>query len=438
MMSLQKKDKSTLPVSKKRKNQGKVPEATQKEMSGFVQELKQAEACYRHIIDNIGVGVAMIDPAMRILTLNRKMREWFPDANPDRKPLCYESFNNPPKRETCSYCPTIRTLRDGQVHEAVTNTPLGERVRNYRIIATPVRDLRGHVVAAIEMVEDITELLKMKAEREESEIRHRTIFENTGTAIAVIEEDMTIGLINNEFEKQSGFTRSEVESRMKWPEFVADRETVEMMRGYHRMRRISSQSTPKSYEFRFTDKQGHIRDVLINVDMIPGTQRSVASLIDITERKKAESSLEAKAKELEELNIALNVLLKRREVDKATLEKRITTNIQELVLPLVEDLKTRQLSPRDSACVGMLEVHLKKIASPFSDKLSSMGDRLTPRELQVAGLIRMGKSTKEIGDLLNVSKSAIDLHRHNIRKKLGLKDKRQINPRSYLLSIGNT
>jgi PAS domain S-box-containing protein len=437
-MSLQKKDKSILPDANKQKKQGKDPEATQKKMSRLVQELKQAEARYRNIIDNIGVGVVMIDPAMRILNLNRQMREWFPDVNLSFKPICYESFNVPPAREICSYCPTIRTLRDGQIHEAVTNTPAGESVKNFRIIATPVRDFRGHVVAAIEMVEDITALLQMRGELEESERRHRAIFENTGTAIAVIEEDMTIAMVNGEFEKQSGFTRSEVEGRMKWPEFVADRETVEMMRGYHRMRRISPQSTPKSYEFRFTDRQGNVRDVLTHVDMIPGTSRSVVSLIDITERKKAEMSLEAKAQELEELNVALNVLLKRREVDKKTLEKRITTNIGELVLPLVEDLKSSRLNPRDSACVGMLEAHLKKIVSPFSETLSSLGDRLTPRELQVAGLIRIGKSTKEIGELLNVSKSAIDLHRHNIRRKLGLKNKRHINLRSYLLSTGGT
>lgn len=417
-------------VSKKRRN---LLKTTPKEMNPSIQELKQTEEEYLNIIENIGVGVALIDPSMRILTLNRKMREWYPDVDPADRPLCYEAFNNPPRREVCPYCPTSKTLSDGRVHEAVTQTSAGNRIINFRIIATPVTNPDGRTVAAIEMVEDITELLQMKSELEESERRHRTIFENTGTAIAVIEEDTTIAMINSEFEKQSGFNKSEVEGHRKWTEFVADRATIEKMIGYHQMRRIAPQSTPQSYEFCFTDRHGNIRDVLAKVDLISGTQRSVASLIDITERKKAEKALKAKAQELEELNVALNVLLKRREEDKKDLEKRIAKNIDELILPLMEELRSGQLSPRDSACVTLLEAHLKKIASPFAEKLSHMGDRLTPRELQVAGLIRMGKSTKDIAELLNVSNSAIDFHRHNIRKKLGLKSNRRINLRSYLL-----
>src|SRR5512136_1529140 len=156
-MSLQKKNKRILPDSKKPNNQRKAKRAADKEMNRLVQELKRTEEKYGNIVENLGVGVAMIDPAMRILTLNRQMRTWFPDVNPSVKPLCYESFNDPPARDICPYCPTINTLRDGRVHEAVTNTPSGEEVRHYRIIATPITDSKGRVVAAIEMVEDITE-----------------------------------------------------------------------------------------------------------------------------------------------------------------------------------------------------------------------------------------------------------------------------------------
>jgi PAS domain-containing protein len=153
-MSLQKKNKRMLPDSKKPNDQGKAKKAAKKETNGLAQEMKQTEEKYRNIVENIGVGVAMIDPAMRIMTLNRQMREWYPAINPSVNPLCYESFNDPPAKEICPYCPTVHALRDGQVHEAVTDTPSGEGVKNFRIIATPVTDFEGRVVAAIEMVED--------------------------------------------------------------------------------------------------------------------------------------------------------------------------------------------------------------------------------------------------------------------------------------------
>lgn len=412
-----------------------VSPACEKQLNRLVQKLRLSEEKYRSIVEHIGIGVATISPDMRILSLNRQMREWFPDVNPDARSFCYESFNDPPRRNKCSYCPTAKTLKDGQTHEEVTKTPSGKKIRNFRIIATPIRDSEGRIASAIETVEDITEQLQMRKILEESEKRQRAIFENTGTAIALIDQDMTIAMINSEFEKQSGFSRQEVEGRKKWTEFIVDRETLETMKGYHHMRRTSPASVPKSYECRFTNGSGNVRDVLVNVDMISGTKRSVASLIDITERKRMEKSLAAKAQELEELNAALNVLLKRREEDRKDLEERVTLNVEELLLPLVESLKLSRLRERDTACIDLLELHLKEIVSPFARRMLSTGNRLTPRELQVAGLIRMGKSTKEIAELLKVSKSTVDLHRHGIRKKLGLTGNRKINLCSQLLSM---
>ena len=121
------------------------------------EDLRKSQAQLQAILDNVGIGIALISPEMRILSLNRQMREWFPEIDPGERPICYESYNDPPGEEPCSYCPTIRTLRDGQVHEAVSETPQDGQVRNYRIVSSPVQDRAGRVSAAIEMVEDCTE-----------------------------------------------------------------------------------------------------------------------------------------------------------------------------------------------------------------------------------------------------------------------------------------
>jgi DNA-binding CsgD family transcriptional regulator len=86
--------------------------------------------------------------------------------------------------------------------------------------------------------------------------------------------------------------------------------------------------------------------------------------------------------------------------------------------------------------VDILESNLKDIVSPFATKLSSRYLNLTPTEIKVASMIKDGKTTKEMADLLHLSANTIRTHRFNIRSKLGLK-KRKINLRSYLRSFQN-
>jgi len=124
---------------------------------------------------------------------------------------------------------------------------------------------------------------------------YQVIFENTGTAIVIVEEDATLSLVNTGFERLVGYRREEVEGKKKWMEFVP-RDELKRMKEYHRLRRIDP-SVPKTYDFRCVDRWGRTKEVLINVAMIPGTKRSVVSLLDITENKGAERALrESEAK----------------------------------------------------------------------------------------------------------------------------------------------
>ncbi len=122
----------------------------------------------------------------------------------------------------------------------------------------------------------------------EAEARYRSIFENTGAATVIIDEDTTILMANNEFEKLSGYKREEIEGKRSWIEFVV-KEDLEKMKVYHYARREDPESTPTLYEFRFIDKSGNIKHVLNRVNIIPGERSSIASLMDITEIKKEEA-----------------------------------------------------------------------------------------------------------------------------------------------------
>ncbi len=145
------------------------------------ESLSESERRYRSVVDNIAIGVAVISPRMEILSLNNQMKKWFPNIDISKKPICYKSFNNPPRKRTCNYCPTIKTLRNGRIHEATTRTPSGDKIINYRIVSSPIKDEDRKVVAAIEMVDDVTERKRLREQlKRYSELLEESVEERTG------------------------------------------------------------------------------------------------------------------------------------------------------------------------------------------------------------------------------------------------------------------
>jgi len=138
--------------------------------------------------------------------------------------------------------------------------------------------------------ENETNLLKEKiAELEKKEFRCRTLFETTGTTTMLVNQDMTIEIVNQEAFNMTGYKPEELIGR-KWSDFVMSGD-LEMMKEYHRLRRSDPGKLPKKYEVRLVNKEGQVRNVIINVSLIPGTYQSVVSIHDITERKQIEKAL---------------------------------------------------------------------------------------------------------------------------------------------------
>ncbi len=137
----------------------------------------------------------------------------------------------------------------------------------------------------------ISHMMKNLAEREarlrQSEIRYRTIFDTTGTSIIIAEEDTTISLANSQFVQDTGYSREEVEGKKSWTEIVAEHD-LERMKELNRLRRSDPAAGLRQYDFTMIDKYGNRKDMLLTADLIPGTSQTIASLIDITDRKKEE------------------------------------------------------------------------------------------------------------------------------------------------------
>jgi len=184
---------------------------------------------------------------------------------------------------------------------------------------------------------------------QESEKIYRTIFETTGTATVMIEEDSVMSLVNAEFVRLSGYSKEELEGKKSWMEFVVE-EDLESMKDFKNWRRPAPGPVPRNYEFRLRDRQGQIKDILITTAVVPGFKKSVASLLDITARKNMESALRAANEELEasleeltaveeELRAQLEEIRRKEEALRES-ERRFRTVLENL--PLIAVLLDRE------------------------------------------------------------------------------------------------
>jgi PAS domain S-box-containing protein len=164
-------------------------------------------------------------------------------------------------------------------------------------------------------------------------------------------------------------------------------------------------------------------------------------ILDITKEMEATAALKARETELKErteslseVNTALEVLLQKREADRAEVEEKMLNNAKSLILPYLEKLKASRMDEHQRVFLSLVESNLNEIISPLSQLMSRHYLNFTPAEIQVANLVKQGKTTKDIALILGLSTRTIEAVRYTIRRKLGIKKKRS-NLRSYLLSI---
>jgi len=150
--------------------------------------------------------------------------------------------------------------------------------------------------------------------------------------------------------------------------------------------------------------------------------------------REREADLETKRSELEETNIALKILLKKMEENRREIEQKVVENIRQRISPRLEALRKHINTPGGMRHLEILETHLEEIVSPFLRNLGTRHSGFTPTEIQVADLVKAGKTSKEIAELLHISTRAVEFHRNGIRNKLGILNEK-VNLRSYLQSL---
>lgn len=326
---------------------------------------------------------------------------------------------------------------------------------------------------------ELAERKRTEAFWRESENRYRTFLESSPDPIVVYDMQGVATYVNPAFEQTFHLSREELLG--KQIDFVPPENVAETRAAIQRM--LSGQKI-HLFETRRQTREGELLDVQLSSTLYQGedgqplgnivtlrdisAQKLVEEELDrhrgqleelvaertaelahanlmleqeVEDRKRAEKALRKREKELEaqshhleEVNTALRVLLKQRDDDKKELGEAVQGNVQELVTPYLQRVINGRLNTQQKTLVRILETNLNNIVSPFLNKLTSDMAQLTPVEIRVASLVKEGMTNKEIAEVLLVSKNTILFHRHNIRGKLGIKNKK-INLRSHLMSM---
>ncbi len=401
------------------------------------EKLSKSEQEKSVILDAMTELVLYLDKDLRVIWANKAMHETFnlaPGQLNERH--CYEALHN--RSRACRVCPAVKTLETGEPHEVID---FSSYKRNWVLRSYPVWDEKGSLTGIVEIVTDITGRRKAEEALRQSEQKYRELFENANDIIFILDFNGKILSCNAAASKTYGY---EPEQMLELNiENLLDPAYLPVVRQLIRKRR-DNVDVQNPQEFLTYTKDGEAVWVEVNARIMRenGRQVSIHGIArNISDRKrieealrKRERELEEKSLNLEEANTALTVLLKRREEDRAELEEKVIHNVRELILPYIENLKITGIDSHQSNQLKILERNIDEIISPFLRTLSTKYPNLTPTEIKIITFIKEGRTTKEMAELLNASARTVEVHRDNIRKKLGLKN-RKANLRSHLLSL---
>src|SRR6185369_10906981 len=214
--------------------------------------------------------------------------------------------------------------------------------------------VEDRVIGFFVLVNDITASRQAEESIRASEERYRTVFNTTGTATFISEEDTTVSLVNEEFIRLSGYAREEVEGLLSWTAFVTP-ESSEKMLDYHHARRLDPASAPHAYECEAVWRDGSLRNMMAHVNVIPGTSQSIISFLDITGHKLLEAGLQRQLAFLQTLidTIPSPIFYKNRDGRytgcNLAFSKHLGSSRKELVGKTVYDLAPRELADLYSA-----------------------------------------------------------------------------------------
>ncbi|OFY84737.1 MAG: hypothetical protein A2236_04995 [Bacteroidetes bacterium RIFOXYA2_FULL_33_7] len=256
----------------------------------LIQErLKESEEKFRNLFESMNVGIGIVDKFENFIFTNPETEKIFGVKQGNLVGKNLSEFIPIEDMELIYKETEIRKQKISSAYEVNIVQPNGNN-RLILISAAPQFNLSGEFTGSQAIIQDITEQKQIQNELKKSEEQYRFLFNNTGAIFCIIDVDKTISLINPEFEKTLGYTKDEVENKRPFTDFIHPEDLPKMIE-YHVQRRINKNSVPNKYEFRIVDKKGNFKAMYLNVDMLPGTDKSIATLTDVTDLKNAHSKI---------------------------------------------------------------------------------------------------------------------------------------------------
>ncbi|MCD6583940.1 MAG: diguanylate cyclase [Candidatus Omnitrophica bacterium] len=264
----------------------------------------------RIIMDNIAIGVSLINPKMQIIWVNKTLKKLFPNIDVRKNPFCYRSFYYPPKKEMCEYCPAEKAFSTGRIHSSETGFCRNKRI--YRITAVPIKSRNGKVAYVVETMEDITQIKRKDFTLMEEQLRYRTLIEQSLQGIVIAcGLSPRIVFANSTMEKIFGYTSQELLSFS--PEKVRKLVHPKDRRAFFDKfrKQLQGKVYRSQYKMRGVKKNGEIVWVDASLARIiyQGKPAVQVTFIDITEKKKIQEQLQRLNRELLKSNKRLNQLV---------------------------------------------------------------------------------------------------------------------------------
>ena len=224
----------------------------------------------------MGVGVALIGPDMRIMALNKTMGLWFPGLDPSKQPICYMAYGNPSGDGPCLRCPARQTLADGRKHESVGDRLTPSGLRHYRLTSAALNDEDGRPIAAVEIMDDITELKRAEQAVGEHEQFHQAIID--GIPIPVFFKD-TNGVYlgcNEAFAAFVGMPRKKIIGGSAYDVSLGELDKYLELDGD-----LAAGRQTRAYECRATRGDGTVRHVVFNKTRLIKADGAVGGLVGV-------------------------------------------------------------------------------------------------------------------------------------------------------------
>ena len=264
-------------------------------MKKVERELKKSENLYRTIFETTGTANAIVKDDTSITLVNFRLEELIGYSKEEL--LRKKWIELVPQSEL----PKLREFqelraKDPSLAPSKYETIMITKGGGTKDILVYIDRIPG-TDESIASVMDISDIKRIQEELEISENLYRMLFERTGTANIAFDEEANIKMINTRMEKLSGYAREEVIGKKKWTDFIPEPE-LSMMLEFNEIRKEEPRLAPIQYESRFIDKQENVKNILLNVNQLPETNIFVASLMDITSKKKVEKELKEQREEL--------------------------------------------------------------------------------------------------------------------------------------------